>query len=211
MKQENVRWPVSRVLSISVAGNRMTIHLGHPLPDASCNQPGRRAGAPCCQCLATPQPAIPIRSCSRWGLPCQRRCRRRGALLPHRFTLARVATGGLFSVALSLGSPPPGVTRHRFSVEPGLSSLTPCGATAVIQPPDARDLTPQHGPGQCTVDRGADLAAPCRAEPQAASASRCAVSSASSAFIHTASALARARSPSDLTRVRRVTSSCGPA
>ena len=32
------------------------------------------------------------------------------------------AVGGLFSVALSLGSPPPGVTRHRVSVEPGLSS-----------------------------------------------------------------------------------------
>ena len=32
-------------------------------------------------------------------------------------------TGGLLSVALSLGSPPPGVTRHRVSMEPGLSSL----------------------------------------------------------------------------------------
>src|ERR1700730_5360327 len=32
-------------------------------------------------------------------------------------------TGGVLSVALSLGSPPPGVTRHRTSVEPGLSSL----------------------------------------------------------------------------------------
>jgi len=31
-------------------------------------------------------------------------------------------TGGLVSVALSLGSPPPGVTRHRVSVKPGLSS-----------------------------------------------------------------------------------------
>jgi hypothetical protein len=31
--------------------------------------------------------------------------------------------GGVLSVALSLGSPPPGVTRHRASVEPGLSSL----------------------------------------------------------------------------------------
>jgi len=30
--------------------------------------------------------------------------------------------GGLLSVALSLGSPPPGVTRHRVSMEPGLSS-----------------------------------------------------------------------------------------
>ena len=33
--------------------------------------------------------------------------------------------GGLLSVALSLGSPPPGVTRHRTSVEPGLSSPRP--------------------------------------------------------------------------------------
>ncbi len=30
--------------------------------------------------------------------------------------------GGLFSVALSLGSPPPDVIRHRMSMEPGLSS-----------------------------------------------------------------------------------------
>ena len=29
----------------------------------------------------------PIRSCSRRGLPCRRRCRLRGALLPHHFTL----------------------------------------------------------------------------------------------------------------------------
>ena len=36
--------------------------------------------------------AVPIRSCSRWGLPCRLRCRRRGALLPHRFTLASADT-----------------------------------------------------------------------------------------------------------------------
>ena len=35
------------------------------------------------------------------------------------------SASGLISVALSLGSPPPGVTRHRISVEPGLSSLAP--------------------------------------------------------------------------------------
>jgi hypothetical protein len=33
--------------------------------------------------------------------------------------------GGLFSVALSLRSPSPDVIRHRFSVEPGLSSPAP--------------------------------------------------------------------------------------
>jgi len=32
--------------------------------------------------------AAPIWSCSRWGLPCRPRYRGRGALLPHRFTLA---------------------------------------------------------------------------------------------------------------------------
>ena len=37
-------------------------------------------------------------------------------------TEALAKVGGLLSVALSLGSPPPGVTRHRVSVEPGLSS-----------------------------------------------------------------------------------------
>src|SRR5690606_19011767 len=86
------------------------------------------------------RPAAPIRSCSRWGLPCHPRCRGCGALLPHPFTLTQRTTprgrlaaaprlrggrcrrGGLLSVALSLGSPPPGVTRHRLSVEPGLSS-----------------------------------------------------------------------------------------
>jgi hypothetical protein len=31
-------------------------------------------------------------------------------------------TGGMFSVALSLGLPPPAVSRHRIPVEPGLSS-----------------------------------------------------------------------------------------
>ena len=35
--------------------------------------------------------------------------------------------GGVISVALSLGSPPPAVNRHRLSVEPGLSSnRSPC-------------------------------------------------------------------------------------
>jgi hypothetical protein len=40
----------------------------------------------------------------------------------HPCRRAAAPAGGLLSVALSLGSPPPGVTRHRVSVEPGLSS-----------------------------------------------------------------------------------------
>ena len=40
------------------------------------------------------------------------------------------------SVALSLGSPPPGVTRHRASVEPGLSSLPPTARPKEERPSD---------------------------------------------------------------------------
>ena len=65
----------------------MAIPLGRPLPDASCDLPGRPAAEARPGRLAAP--AVPIRSCSRRGLPCRRRCRRRGALLPHPFTLAR--------------------------------------------------------------------------------------------------------------------------
>jgi hypothetical protein len=39
-------------------------------------------------------------------------------------TLPRRSKGGIFSVALSLEFPQPGVTRHRSSLEPGLSSRT---------------------------------------------------------------------------------------
>ena len=75
-------------------------------------------------CQVALHAAIPIWSCSRWGLPCRVCYQTRGALLPHRFTLTvRVnPTGGLFSVALSLGSPPAAVSRHRVYLEPGLSS-----------------------------------------------------------------------------------------
>ena len=83
--------------------------------------------------------AIPIRSCSRWGLPCRPCYQARGGLLPHPFTLTPpiyrpvhvgqaitkrpiYRRGGLLSVALSLGFPPPAVSRHRVSMEPGLSS-----------------------------------------------------------------------------------------
>ena len=108
--------------SVPAAKRGMTIHLGRPSPDASRDRPGRRR-----ENNARPpaRPVVPTWSCSRWGLPCRCRCRQRGALLPHPFTLAggpEVPAGGLLSVALSLGSPPPGVTRHRVSVEPGLSS-----------------------------------------------------------------------------------------
>jgi len=72
--------PISRVLS------RATIHLGCTSPCTSSGLPGSTRGSRAAACAA----CFPIWPCSRRGLPCRRRCRRRGALLPHRFTLAVV-------------------------------------------------------------------------------------------------------------------------
>ena len=83
------------------------ISLGPALLRTSSSLPGTRWSGPL---------LVPAWPCSRWGLPCDSRCRKPGALLPHRFTLACAlpaeAIGGLFSVALSVGSRRPGVTRH---------------------------------------------------------------------------------------------------
>ena len=98
--------PVSRVLS------RMVIHLGHASPHASSGLPGNTRGR---RAAAARAACFPIWPCSGWGLPCHCCCQQRGALLPHLFTLAGPAwrdLGGMFSVALSVGSHPPGVTWH---------------------------------------------------------------------------------------------------
>ncbi len=79
-------WPVGEPTDVTA------IPLGRRSPGASSNQPGRpdpdKIPAPM---LAHDSRTAPIRFCSRWGLPCRRRCRRRGALLPHRFTLTAPA------------------------------------------------------------------------------------------------------------------------
>ena len=53
--------------------------------------------------FGSPPNAVPIRSCSRWGLPCRRRCRRARWALTPPFHPSRDTRGGLLSVALSLG------------------------------------------------------------------------------------------------------------
>ena len=52
-------------------------------------QPTRMAGPE--TVLKVSPHAIPIRFCSRWGLPCRSCCQSRGGLLPHPFTLATQA------------------------------------------------------------------------------------------------------------------------
>ena len=112
------RRPVSRVLSSTA------IHLGRPLPDASRNLPeGRCGNAPMVRshrpflfgfAPGGVYPAVPV------ARDAVRSYRTLSPLPP----FAEASGGGLLSVALSLGSRPPDVIRHRVPVEPGLSS--PC-------------------------------------------------------------------------------------
>ena len=88
----------------------MTIHLGLMLPATSCDLPERRVKA-----YLIFKSAVPIWSCSERGLPCHFHYCKCGGLLPHRFTLTHVNTGGLFSVALSVGSRRPAVSRLSFA------------------------------------------------------------------------------------------------
>ncbi len=100
----------------------MAIPLGRTLRGASSNQPGRQRGKRLrCREAATP---------SLFGLAPGEVCRAgpiAGPAVRSYRTFSPLPAGRsrpavYFSVALSRGSPPPGVTRHRFSVEPGLSS-----------------------------------------------------------------------------------------
>ena len=88
---ENARQPVSRVLSARLtgrddhsSGTHLTMRLTRPTRAAGRKHPRNYHGI-----LHRDITAAPIRSCSRWGLPCRPCCQGRGALLPHRFALAR--------------------------------------------------------------------------------------------------------------------------
>ena len=70
----------------------------------------------------------PIWTCNGWGLHCQPCHQGCGRLLPCLFTLTCVSLetiGGMFSVALSIGSRRLAVSQHSCPVLPGLSSSIP--------------------------------------------------------------------------------------
>jgi hypothetical protein len=107
------------------------IPLGCRLPGISSNLPGR----PDPDIDPGPfGPAAPIRSCSRWGLPCRLRYRTRGALLPHRFTLAagmprRFVFCGTFPGVTPAGCyPAPYVRGARTFLPAGGAAVQPAGA-----------------------------------------------------------------------------------
>ena len=97
------------------------IHLGQVSPLASSDLPGNQRGprlAACADCF-------PIWSCSGWGLPCHRRWPARCALTAPFHPYPAIPRGGIFSVALSVGSRPPGVTWHPVLRSPDFP-LSPC-------------------------------------------------------------------------------------
>ena len=108
----------------------------------------------------TGMPAAPTWSCSRWGFPCRRRCRRRGALLPHRFTLtARPTCGrgrrcpfcGTFPGVAPAGDyPAPHLRGARTFLSP------PRGRGAAIRPSGAFRSGRRHG--LCQRPRSSTLA-----------------------------------------------------
>ena len=100
-KQESA---ISRVLSTTI------IHLGQSSPTASSNLPGSPLGTG-----GADKPHTPLFGLAPGGVYRAANCyQSRGALLPHHFTLTakvlKTMAGGIFSVALSMGSHPPGVT-----------------------------------------------------------------------------------------------------
>jgi hypothetical protein len=104
----------------------MAIPLGRPSPDASRDLPGRPARKPACPRARGPSSLLGLAP----GGVCRAIAVAGDAVRSYRTLSPSPAgtrwsgapAGGLLSVALSLGSPPPGITRHRVSVEPGLSS-----------------------------------------------------------------------------------------
>src|SRR5918993_1533089 len=85
----------------------MTIPLSPALLTAFSNLPGDLGRAALKR--------LPIWSCSVRGFACRFCYQKRGALLPHLFTLTRhhpkATASGIFSVPLSVGFPRPGITR----------------------------------------------------------------------------------------------------
>ena len=97
------RAPVSRILSGIAISLEPQLPAASLLPTHGLGRTGLRRPL--------------TRDCTEEGLPCRFRCRKRGGLLPHHFTLTTTASrgGGIFSVALSVGATlrphRPGVTR----------------------------------------------------------------------------------------------------
>ena len=119
-----------------------TIPLGRALLRGSSNQPGRLSQSQ--PCISYPMHAIPIRSCSRWGLPC-RRCCQRNAVRSYR-TLS-LSPGRNRGRPAFCGTFPNSMQKHETAgrypapLLCGARTFLPCTIThaaATAQPPGKR-------------------------------------------------------------------------
>ncbi len=93
----------------------------------------------------------PIRSCSRWGLPCRSHCWDRGGLLPHPFTLTRGANARAvcFLWHFPWGRPRRALPGTVFPWSPDFPPLRPFDpAAAVVRPTGNAGLRGATGAGQ---------------------------------------------------------------
>src|SRR6478736_5917758 len=135
------------------SGTHITARLEQP---TRTTRPGNRPPPPCGRSI------VPIRFCSRWGLPCRPRCRVRGALLPHLFTLTprrgarRFDLCGAFPGVAPAGRYPAPYFRGARTFLPR-ERERPSGrlAAALVRPPPARV---KRGGGRCPSILCADRA-----------------------------------------------------
>ena len=164
---KRARQPVSRVLSTSrKAGRPFLWDASRDAPHAT--NPSDRTGTSL-RSVADQKPATttaaPIRSCSRWGLPCRPCCQGRGALLPHRFALARGTRNGLARAVCFLWHCPWGRPRRPlagtvFPWSPDFPLRQPQRPSSCLAPPTrapGRRCGQAERPGLCPGTRkGAD-------------------------------------------------------
>ena len=100
----------------------MAIHLGRPSPNASRDRPEWQPRKPDLSPHFGPRHPYLVLLLVGFTLPPPSPMARCALTAPFHPCRRAKRAGGLLSVALSLGSPPPGVTRHHVPVEPGLSS-----------------------------------------------------------------------------------------
>ena len=121
--------PVRRILCPAVLRPPAAIiHLGLPLPAGSCGLPAGSGEQPSNACAGHHLAAVTLLGLAPGGVyQATPVTRGSGELLPHRFTLTGPKTGGLFSVALSRGSPRVAVNNHPALRSPDVPRRRPRG------------------------------------------------------------------------------------
>jgi len=141
----SAKGPVSRILSCAVIplGAALPRTLISDLPGGFGNyhEPPERIGQMRSAAWLDANASLPIWSCSVWGLPCPRRYRRSGALLPHHFTLTGLAVQA-YALRASCACRSTSVRRYLFcgtgrprALKPAsrtLSGTLPCGVRTFL-------------------------------------------------------------------------------